>query len=192
MTQPPPGAAQRDATATRQRILAAATEEFAARGPAGARVAAIAARAPANPRMIYAYFGSKEGLFAAVVEQVVLQMQDAVTLDAADLPGYALAVFDACKARPHLVRLALWQGLELPGLAEQIAPVRRANEEKAAAIRRAQSEGLVNDALPAEQLLDAILTLVYGNFVLARGIDDYSSARREAVARAVELLTAPR
>jgi hypothetical protein len=50
----------------------------------------------------------------------------------------------------------------------------------------------VNDALPAEQLLDAILTLVYGNFVLARGINDYSSTRREAVARAVELLTAPR
>lgn len=34
---------------------------------------------PANARMIYAYFGSKEGLFKAVIEQAVLQMQDAVT-----------------------------------------------------------------------------------------------------------------
>ncbi|MEU7306228.1 TetR family transcriptional regulator [Streptomyces sp. NPDC007206] len=190
--QTAPGSAARDAAATQQRILAAATEEFAAHGFAGARVATIATRAPANPRMIYAYFGSKEGLFRAVIERAVLQMQDAVTLDATDLPAYAQAVFDACKKHPHLVRLALWQGLELPGLSHEIAPVRRANEEKTAAIRRAQLAGQVNDTLPAAQLLDAILTLTYGNLVLAQGIGDYSDARRACLALAVELLTDPR
>jgi AcrR family transcriptional regulator len=58
----------RDAVATRARILAAATAEFAAKGMLGARVDAIAERSGANKRMIYHYFGSKEALFTAVLE----------------------------------------------------------------------------------------------------------------------------
>ena len=58
----------RDAAATRARILAAATTEFAAKGLLGARVDAIAERSGANKRMIYHYFGSKEALFTAVLE----------------------------------------------------------------------------------------------------------------------------
>ncbi|MGW2715232.1 hypothetical protein ACWC4J_40685, partial [Streptomyces sp. NPDC001356] len=83
-------------------------------------------------------------------------------------------------------------GLELPGLSDEIAPIRRANQEKAAAISQAQRAGRVNDALPAEDLLDAILTLTYGNLVLAQGIGDYSDSRRKSLAVAVELLTTPR
>jgi len=56
------------AEATRERIREAALAEFAARGLAGARVDDIAARAGANKRMLYAYFGSKEGLWLAVLE----------------------------------------------------------------------------------------------------------------------------
>ena len=58
----------RDADATRQRILKAAKAEFARLGLGGARVDAIAERAKANKRMIYHYFGDKEGLFVAVLE----------------------------------------------------------------------------------------------------------------------------
>jgi AcrR family transcriptional regulator len=58
----------RDPEATRNRILAAAKHEFARFGLGGARVDAIARRAKANKRMIYHYFGSKEGLFTAVLE----------------------------------------------------------------------------------------------------------------------------
>jgi AcrR family transcriptional regulator len=54
---------------TRERILAAATVEFAGRGLGGARVDAIARRAGANKRMLYHYFGNKEGLFLAVMER---------------------------------------------------------------------------------------------------------------------------
>ncbi|MEZ5670783.1 MAG: TetR/AcrR family transcriptional regulator [Alphaproteobacteria bacterium] len=59
----------RDAEATRARILQAALEEFAAKGLAGARVDEIAARAGINKRMIYVYFGNKERLFLAVLEE---------------------------------------------------------------------------------------------------------------------------
>lgn len=58
----------RDPAATRQRILHAATVEFARLGLGGARVDAIALRAKANKRMIYHYFGGKRELFLAVLE----------------------------------------------------------------------------------------------------------------------------
>lgn len=58
----------RNADATQKRILEAARQEFAELGLGGARVDAIAARAKANKRMIYAYFGNKEQLFTAVLD----------------------------------------------------------------------------------------------------------------------------
>jgi len=59
-----------DPERTRQDILAVATKEFADHGLAGARVDAIAARTRTTKRAIYYYFGSKEGLYAAVLEKV--------------------------------------------------------------------------------------------------------------------------
>jgi len=67
----------RDAGQTRKRILDAATAEFARKGLGGARVDAIAARAKSNKRMIYHYFGSKEGLFTAVLENAYLGIRAA-------------------------------------------------------------------------------------------------------------------
>ena len=67
MSRPPP-AARRDPERNRGRILAAALGEFARYGLGGARVDRIAARARANKRMLYYYFGNKEGLFLAVLE----------------------------------------------------------------------------------------------------------------------------
>ncbi len=52
---------------TRARILSAATDEFAANGYSGARIEAISRAAGANPRMIYHYFGDKDGLYVAVL-----------------------------------------------------------------------------------------------------------------------------
>lgn len=68
---------KRDPQGTRRRILDAATEEFARGGYAGARVEQIANRAETNERMLYYYFGSKEGLFRAVLEQAYLQLVEA-------------------------------------------------------------------------------------------------------------------
>jgi AcrR family transcriptional regulator len=67
----------RDPEATRKRILKAAKEEFAKRGLAGARVDTIATRAKANKGMIYHYFGSKDGLFQAVLEEAYADIRGA-------------------------------------------------------------------------------------------------------------------
>lgn len=59
---------RRDPTRNQERILGAATEEFSRFGLGGARVDRIAARAGANKRMLYYYYGNKEDLFLAVLE----------------------------------------------------------------------------------------------------------------------------
>ncbi len=59
----------RDARRTRAELLDVATEEFARRGYSGARVDDIAARTRTTKRMIYYYFGGKEGLYIAVLER---------------------------------------------------------------------------------------------------------------------------
>ena len=63
-----PARTARDPERTRAAILAAATAEFTAKGLTGARVDAIARSAGANKRMIYHYFGDKDGLYLAVLE----------------------------------------------------------------------------------------------------------------------------
>ena len=67
----------RDPLRTRSRILAAATAEFAHHGLGGARVDRIAQRAGANKRMLYYYFGSKEDLFLAALEQAYAHIRSA-------------------------------------------------------------------------------------------------------------------
>jgi AcrR family transcriptional regulator len=61
--------ATRDPERTRAAILDAAIREFATEGFGGARVDAIAARAKINKRMLYHYFGNKEELYLAVLEE---------------------------------------------------------------------------------------------------------------------------
>jgi AcrR family transcriptional regulator len=56
-------------TDTRERILAAAMREFSRKGYSGARVQKIAVAVPTNIRMIYHFFGSKEGLYVQVLER---------------------------------------------------------------------------------------------------------------------------
>jgi len=67
----------RDSERTRAAILAAATAEFARHGLGGARVDRIALRARTNKRMLYYYFGSKDGLFLAVLEATYARIRAA-------------------------------------------------------------------------------------------------------------------
>ncbi len=72
---------------TRRRILAAAKAEFAKKGLGGARVDDIAARAKANKRMMYHYFGNKDDLFSHVVEDAYAEFREreaALELDSLD------------------------------------------------------------------------------------------------------------
>ncbi len=67
----PPPRRERGGEATRQRILAAAEQEFAAKGFDGARLASIARGAKAPQALIHHYFGDKDGLHRAVFERVL-------------------------------------------------------------------------------------------------------------------------
>ena len=57
-----------DPQGTKQNILEIASEEFALNGLSGARIDEIAARTRSSKRMIYYYFGDKEGLYLSALE----------------------------------------------------------------------------------------------------------------------------
>jgi AcrR family transcriptional regulator len=78
---------RRDPERSQERILKAATAEFARYGLGGARVDRIAAGAGANKRMLYYYFGNKEDLFLAVLEGAYARIRSAEEgLHLRDLP----------------------------------------------------------------------------------------------------------
>ena len=66
----------RDAEATQQKILKAATQEFSKKGFDGARVDCIAGLAGVNKQMIYHYFGSKDDLFTTVLENAYRDIRE--------------------------------------------------------------------------------------------------------------------
>jgi AcrR family transcriptional regulator len=63
--------------ANRARMVEAAIDEFASRGFKGASMDAIAARTHTTRALINYYFGSKEKLYIAVLEQVYAEIRDA-------------------------------------------------------------------------------------------------------------------
>lgn len=67
----------KDPAANRARILAAAEDEFASRGYEGASMDAIAARTHTTRALINYYFGAKEKLYLAVLEQAYAAIRDA-------------------------------------------------------------------------------------------------------------------
>ena len=76
-----------DPEGTRRNILEIASEEFALNGLAGARVDEIAARTRSSKRMIYYYFGDKEGLYVSALENAYRQVREGeAKLDTEGLP----------------------------------------------------------------------------------------------------------
>ncbi|MCP4314904.1 MAG: TetR/AcrR family transcriptional regulator [Hyphomicrobiales bacterium] len=76
-TGPGSGTASRNPEQTRSNILSAATTEFAAHGLEGGRTDRIAKQAGVSKRMLFHYFGSKEGLFQAVLESNYAEIRSA-------------------------------------------------------------------------------------------------------------------
>ena len=64
-----------DPERTMAEILEVATQEFAEKGLSGARIDAIAETTRTSKRMIYYYYGSKEGLYLAVLEESYRRMR---------------------------------------------------------------------------------------------------------------------
>jgi AcrR family transcriptional regulator len=82
---PRPGVRERAALATRTAILRAATRVFAKHGFEGGRIEQISQAAKSHDRMIYYYFGSKQGLFVAVLEDAYRRFnvaESALVIDA--------------------------------------------------------------------------------------------------------------
>jgi AcrR family transcriptional regulator len=126
----------RNAEASRQRIMAAATAEFAAHGIAGARMDRVAAEAASSKERIYAYYGNKDALFDAVFTESVRKTLEAVTFDAYDLPGYAGRMFDHFADHPDAQRLTTWYRLERPE-GSALAAVVEANRTRLEALAAA-------------------------------------------------------
>jgi len=107
-----PGVTLRNPERTRERILFAALKEFAMSGIAGARVDAIARRAAINKRMLYHYFGSKEGLFREVLRLKMSQRQAWAETLSGD-PAESLSFwFEAACKDTDWVRLLEWEALQ--------------------------------------------------------------------------------
>lgn len=96
---------------TRDRLLAAAREEFATHGIAGARVDRIASAARANKERIYGIFGSKEALFQSVVTEAKAKHAEGIGLPGGDLADYVGRLYDFHRQHPVLLRLMLWEAL---------------------------------------------------------------------------------
>ncbi|MFE3192691.1 TetR family transcriptional regulator [Nocardia sp. NPDC059240] len=113
-----PGAAdrRRDAERSRQALLEAALDEFAAKGFDGARVQEIADRAGVNKQLIAYYFGGKEGLY-----QEIQRGWPAAEAEWADpelpLDEVAARYLSAVLADPRPARLLAWRGLTGSGSA---------------------------------------------------------------------------
>lgn len=109
---------QRDPERSQQEILTAAEAEFAEKGFFGARVDEIALRAGINKRMLYAYFGDKEGLYKQVLFRVYGRMESVERqLVEARLKGTELiraivsAYFDFLEQNPNFVSILMWENL---------------------------------------------------------------------------------
>jgi AcrR family transcriptional regulator len=135
----------RDAERTKADILAVATREFADQGYAGARINVIADKTSTTKRMIYYYFGGKEQLYIAVLEQAysrirsLEQQLDVEHLDPVEAIRELTALtFDHHESHPDFIRLVSIENIHR---AEHIA----------------RSEVLSGLANPALDVLGAIL-----------------------------------
>ena len=103
---------------TRQKIFDAAETEFCDMGLYGARVDSIAAAAGVNKRMIYQYFGNKEGLYTTVLHGVYARLADLeVPLleresDCKEaVKKLVLLYFTFLKDNQSFVRMIMWENL---------------------------------------------------------------------------------
>ena len=160
----------KDPEANRARIVAAAIDEFAARGFKGASMDAIAARTHTTRALINYYFGSKEKLYIAVLEQVYAEIREAEAgLDLDPLPpadavrriveftynyyleheGFVRLVVAENQARGrHLKKSKAMRTLNRP-IIERLARV----------IARGQAEGLFREDADAVEIHKSIAAL---------------------------------
>ncbi len=201
-------AAARDGATSRTRILEAATAEFARRGLGGARVDRIAAAASANKRMLYYYFGSKDGLFLAVLEsayeriraaEAELTLEDLVPEEA--IRRLVAFTWNYFVAHPEFITLLNNENLHQARHLSRSTKIRAMNSPVIRALRailrRGRREGLFRANPDPLQLYISIAALGYfylsNNATLATVFDrnlDSTAARRVRLAHMTELVLA--
>lgn len=152
-----------DAERTKANILEVAAEEFAIKGLSGARVDEIADKTRTSKRMIYYYFGGKEGLYRAVLEQMYGDMRSGeahLDLDAVS-PMEALKrlveqTFDYDENHPNHIRLVSVENIHQ---ARHLSKLKSITEMNASAIamltsilERGRAEGVFRSDIAALDL----------------------------------------
>ncbi len=156
--------------ANRSRILKAAIAEFAARGYAGASMDAIAGRTATTRALINYYFGSKERLYVAALEQVYAQIRHAESQLALDHLAPADGIrriveftFDYYIAHEGFVQLVVAENQAQGRHLRKSAAMRTLNrpiiDRLAAVIARGQADGSFRRDADAVEVHKAIAAL---------------------------------
>lgn len=164
----------RDSARTKSEILQAAEQEFAQKGFYGARVDNIAQLAEINKRMIYEYFGNKEGLYREVLITVYARLgEQEVQLLTKDLDCTDAIVqlinlhFDFLKENPAYVSLLLWENLNQGKYfqADEIKGMRDpALQQIRKVIRNGKEQGVFRKEVDEDQFLISLLTFSFPYF----------------------------
>jgi TetR/AcrR family transcriptional regulator len=164
--------------ATRDAILRAAVREFSEQGPAGARMDAIARAAGVNKALLHYYFSTKEGLYAAVVDEIFGSVRDwaLALLQREGTPGerllrYFLAHFDRIALGDNarlmayeMMRAREGQSSNIPRMARTLfGPVYQALY---AAFKEGREQGELGEADP-EQVFLALIGMNVFYFISA-------------------------
>ncbi|MEA3002724.1 MAG: hypothetical protein QOH81_1512 [Sphingomonadales bacterium] len=131
-----PGATRiADSAATKANILDVARQEFADKGLSGARIDEIAERTNTSKRMIYYHFGSKEGLYRAVLEEAYTRIRETETAVPIDRMGAEEALkanvrltFDYHHQHPEFVRLVMNENMHHGEFIKDVTGIERRNE----------------------------------------------------------------
>jgi AcrR family transcriptional regulator len=138
-----------DPERTKANILEVAAAEFGEKGLAGARIDEIAALTKTSKRMIYYYFGNKEGLYLAVLEESYKKVRDIeAELHLQDLePEQALRrlvafTFDHHLSHENYIRLVMSENINRGQYIAQSKNIQELNVPAIAAIRHLYQRGV--------------------------------------------------
>jgi len=170
--RPPASERINDPDRTSQNILEVATKEFAEKGLSGARIDEIAALTQTSKRMIYYYFGSKEGLYIAVLENAYKRIRSIeAELHLDDLePEEALCrlvefTFDYQLGNPEFIRLVMNENIHHGEFLQQSSVIQKLNTPAIAGLsgvyERGCAKGLFRKGLDPIDLHMSISALCF-------------------------------
>ena len=145
-----------DPEGTKQNIIEVAAQEFALNGLSGARIDEIAAKTRSSKRMIYYYFGSKEGLYVSALENAYRQVREGeAKLDIEGLPPLdALKrlvefTFDHHHQHEEFIRMVMIENIHHGEFLERSGVIRDLNVTAIGSIEAIYAKGLADGVFRA-------------------------------------------